>query len=74
LGAASDFSKPPLTLMRCILAVAIHEGGLAQSLVEPDAVPSGALERTYLPTVLRAVFRDGERTRVTAEKRRRVAT
>jgi AcrR family transcriptional regulator len=46
------------------LVVAIHEGGLAQSLVEPDALPSGALERTYLPTVLRAVFRDGERTRV----------
>jgi AcrR family transcriptional regulator len=56
------------------LVVAIHEGGLAQSLVEPDALPSGALERTYLPTVLRAVFRVGERTRVTAEKRRRVAT
>jgi hypothetical protein len=54
--------------------VAIHEGSLAQTLVEPDALPRGALERTYLPTVLRAVFRDGERTRVTAEERRRVAT
>jgi hypothetical protein len=56
------------------LVIAIHEGGLAQSLVEPDALPIGALVRTYLPTVLRAVFRDGERTGVTAEKRRRVAT
>jgi AcrR family transcriptional regulator len=41
------------------LVVAIHEGGLAQSLVEPDALPSGELERTYLPTVLHAVFREG---------------
>jgi AcrR family transcriptional regulator len=42
------------------LVVAIHEGGLAQSLVEPDALLSGELERTYLPTVLRAVFRSGD--------------
>ena len=45
------------------LVVAIHEGGLAQSLVEPDALPNGELERTYLPTVLRAVFREGPQRR-----------
>jgi AcrR family transcriptional regulator len=43
------------------LVVAIHDGSFAQSLVEPDALPSGELERTYLPTVLRAVFREGGR-------------
>ena len=48
------------------LVVAIHEGGLAQSLVEPDALPNGELERTYLPTVLRAVFRQGDTVRVNA--------
>ena len=48
------------------LVVAIHEGGLAQSLVEPDALPNGELERTYLPTVLRAVFRQGDAVRVNA--------
>ena len=48
------------------LVVAIHEGGLAQSLVEPDALPNGELERTYLPTVLGAVFRQGDAVRVNA--------
>lgn len=38
------------------LCVAIHEGGLAQSLVEPSVLPNGALERRYLPTVLKAIF------------------
>lgn len=42
------------------LLTAVHEVGLAQSLVEPDALPSGEFERTYLPTVLRAVFREGD--------------
>jgi len=42
------------------LVVAIHEGGLALSVVEPDALPNG----TYLPTVLRAVFRQGDAVRV----------
>jgi len=42
------------------LVVAIHEGGLAQSLVEPDVLPSGQLERTYLPRVLGAVFSEGD--------------
>ena len=41
------------------LVIAIREGGLAQSLVEPHALANGELERTFLPTVLGAIFREG---------------
>jgi AcrR family transcriptional regulator len=37
-------------LMR--LVVAVREGGLAQSLVEPAALPHGELERRFLPALL----------------------
>ncbi|MFC0624499.1 TetR/AcrR family transcriptional regulator [Kribbella deserti] len=39
------------------LLVAIREGGMAQSLVEPDRLPAGRLEQAFLPTILRAVSR-----------------
>ncbi|MFJ7967338.1 TetR/AcrR family transcriptional regulator [Streptomyces sp. NPDC096324] len=42
--------KDPDMLMR--LVVAVREGGLAQSLVEPGALPHGELERRFLPTLL----------------------
>ncbi|BBX63681.1 putative TetR-family regulatory protein [Mycobacterium saskatchewanense] len=38
------------------LLVAIHEGSLAQSLVERDTLPVGELERAYLATILHSVF------------------
>ncbi|WAJ44752.1 TetR/AcrR family transcriptional regulator [Mycobacterium sp. Aquia_216] len=38
------------------LLVAIHEGSLAQSLVERDTLPVGELERTYLATILHSVL------------------
>lgn len=37
------------------LVVALREGSLAQSLVEPDELPHGALESRYLPLVVRAL-------------------
>lgn len=40
------------------LLIALREGGLAQSLVEPDALPHGELERTYLPRLLNGFLRD----------------
>lgn len=39
------------------LVIAVHEGARAQSLLEPDAVPAGSLEHTFLPMVLDAVSR-----------------
>jgi AcrR family transcriptional regulator len=39
------------------LVMALHEGARAQSLLEPDAVPAGSLEHTFLPMVLAAVSR-----------------
>jgi hypothetical protein len=35
--------------------VAVREGGLAQSLVEPAVLPHGELERRFLPALLRAL-------------------
>ncbi|MDT3396595.1 TetR/AcrR family transcriptional regulator [Streptomyces sp. B1866] len=37
------------------LLIALREGGLAQSYVEPDRLPPGALERRFLPRILAAV-------------------
>jgi AcrR family transcriptional regulator len=37
------------------LLIAIREGGLAQSYVEPDRLPAGSLERQFLPALLDAV-------------------
>jgi AcrR family transcriptional regulator len=37
------------------LLIAIREGGLAQSYVEPDRLPPGTLERWFLPALLGAV-------------------
>ncbi|MFD7906151.1 TetR/AcrR family transcriptional regulator [Kitasatospora sp. NPDC059722] len=37
------------------LLIAIREGGLAQSYVEPDVLPPGELERRFLGTILGAV-------------------
>ncbi|WP_116051506.1 TetR/AcrR family transcriptional regulator [Amycolatopsis palatopharyngis] len=36
------------------LAIALREGALMQSLVEPDELPPGTLERRYLPQLIRA--------------------
>ncbi|NEB04188.1 TetR/AcrR family transcriptional regulator [Streptomyces sp. SID13726] len=38
------------------LIIAIREGALLQSLVEPDALPTGTLEAAFLPTLLRSLF------------------
>ncbi|MFB9924106.1 TetR/AcrR family transcriptional regulator [Amycolatopsis halotolerans] len=39
------------------LLIALREGGLMQSLIEPDELPQGALERAYLPVLFTAVSR-----------------
>ncbi|MEV6327923.1 TetR/AcrR family transcriptional regulator [Streptomyces sp. NPDC051909] len=39
------------------LVVALREGGLAQSYVEPDALPPGTLERDFLAPLLASVTR-----------------
>lgn len=41
------------------LVVALREGSLAQSLVEPDQLPHGALESRYLPLVIKALTTRG---------------
>jgi AcrR family transcriptional regulator len=46
-------SVPPQQFVR--LVIAVHEGARAQSLLEPDLVPSGSLEHAFLPLVLDAV-------------------
>jgi len=46
-------SVPPHQFVR--LVIAVHEGARAQSLLEPDQVPAGSLEHTFLPLVLDAV-------------------
>ncbi|MHA3021655.1 TetR/AcrR family transcriptional regulator [Mycobacterium sp. BMJ-28] len=37
------------------VVVAIREGGLAQSLIEPEALPPGTLEQTFIPILVNAV-------------------
>ncbi|MFE9040285.1 TetR/AcrR family transcriptional regulator [Streptomyces sp. NPDC012421] len=39
------------------LLIALREGGLAQSYVEPEALPPGDLERQFLPALLEASTR-----------------
>lgn len=39
------------------MVIALHEGARAQSLLEPDDVPAGSLEHTFLPMVLDAISR-----------------
>ncbi|GGX09183.1 TetR/AcrR family transcriptional regulator [Streptomyces noursei] len=46
------------------LVTALHEGSLAQSLVEPDRLPPDELPGTYLPLVIKAASR-ARRTRRT---------
>jgi AcrR family transcriptional regulator len=41
------------------MLIAIREGALAQSYVEPEALPPGTLERLFLPTLLSAVTESG---------------
>lgn len=45
------------------LLIAIREGGLMQSLVEPDQLPPGTLERTFLPALLQATSEVGRMPR-----------
>ncbi|MFJ8659906.1 TetR/AcrR family transcriptional regulator [Streptomyces sp. NPDC093795] len=40
------------------LLIALREGGLAQSYVEPDALPPGSLERQFLAPLLEASTRE----------------
>ncbi|TCO46071.1 TetR family transcriptional regulator [Kribbella antiqua] len=47
------WSVPPEQFVRLVMA--LHEGARSQSLLEPRKVPSGSLERTFLPMVLSAV-------------------
>lgn len=42
------------------LLIAIREGGLAQSYVEPALLPPGELDRTFLPTLFEATSRPQE--------------
>jgi AcrR family transcriptional regulator len=42
------------------LLIAIREGGLAQSYVEPEQLPPGELERRFLATILAAVTEDAD--------------
>ncbi|MER7521173.1 helix-turn-helix domain-containing protein [Streptomyces sp. NPDC126499] len=42
------------------LIVALREGGLAQSYVEPDALPPGSLERDFLAPLLEAATRPAD--------------
>lgn len=52
-------SVPPQQFVR--LVIAVHEGARAQTLLEPDQLPAGTLEHTFLPMVLAAVTRtDGD--------------
>ena len=46
------------TLVRMLIA--IREGALAQSYVEPETLPPGTLERRFLPLLLGAVTQDRE--------------
>ncbi|ADB29262.1 transcriptional regulator, TetR family [Kribbella flavida DSM 17836] len=39
------------------LVTALHEGARAQTLLEPEEVPAGSLEHTFLPMVLDAISR-----------------
>jgi AcrR family transcriptional regulator len=39
------------------MVMALHEGARSQSLLEPQQVPAGSLEHTFLPMVLEAVSR-----------------
>ncbi|MFC1407242.1 MULTISPECIES: TetR/AcrR family transcriptional regulator [Streptacidiphilus] len=41
------------------LLIAVREGGLAQSYVEPEQLPPGQLERRFLPGVLTAFTTEG---------------
>ncbi|NUR63682.1 MAG: TetR/AcrR family transcriptional regulator [Catenulispora sp.] len=41
------------------MLIAIREGALAQSYVEPEALPPGTLERRFLPALLGAVTQAG---------------
>jgi AcrR family transcriptional regulator len=48
-------SVPAEQFVRVVMA--LHEGSRAQTLLEPDAVPPGSLERTFLPMVLESISR-----------------
>lgn len=39
------------------LAIALHEGGMLQSLAEPSGLPFGTLERTFMPHLLHGASR-----------------
>jgi len=41
------------------MLIAIREGALAQSYVEPEGLPPGTLERLFLPALLGAVTEAG---------------
>ncbi|MEU8619515.1 TetR/AcrR family transcriptional regulator [Streptomyces sp. NPDC048623] len=45
------------------LVVALREGGLAQSYVEPDVLPPGSLERDFLTPLLESVTRPASAAR-----------
>lgn len=57
ITAAGDLqlSVPPEQFVR--LVIALHEGARSQTLLEPESVPAGSLERTFLPMILEAVSR-----------------
>ncbi|MDO7869454.1 TetR/AcrR family transcriptional regulator [Nocardioides jiangxiensis] len=53
LLAAAGVTSPAGVDHFCRYLIALREGGLAQSLVEPENLDHGELERTYLPRLLR---------------------
>lgn len=52
LLAAAGIEAPAGVDHFCRYLIALREGGLAQSLVEPENLNHGELERTYLPRLL----------------------
>jgi AcrR family transcriptional regulator len=52
-AAGLSLTVDPELLAR--LLIALHEGGLAQSCVEPDLLPPGQLEREFLRPLLTAI-------------------
>lgn len=54
------------------MTIAINEGGMLQTLVEPAELPFGTLERTFLPLLLRAASQEnGKATRSAGQDSKR---
>jgi AcrR family transcriptional regulator len=54
-ASGTELTVDPELFVR--LVIALHEGARTQTLLEPDELAAGTLERAFLPTVLDAVTR-----------------